>query len=224
MTGSSRGRESYAQRRARRAEVDDPEVVLAAALRYLEARARSVTETRRRLSEAGYRDELVDGAIERLIALGLLDDEAFARHWVESRDRARPRGEVALRRELRLRGIDPAIVDAVLAERRASAAGRFAGEPPASHGDAIVDPDEVAAHRLLERRRRDLERVSDPRKRRARAYALLARNGFGPEIAARLAASLAGLGEDAADGPGEAAQDAAVTASDRPRDQDTGAG
>jgi len=224
MTGSSRGRESYAQRRARRAEVDDPEVVLAAALRYLEARARSVTETRRRLSEAGYRDELVDGAIERLIALGLLDDEAFARHWVESRDRARPRGEVALRRELRLRGVDPAIVDAVLAERRAPAAVRLSGEPPESHGDAVVDPDEAAARRLLERRRRDLERVTDPRKRRARAYALLARNGFGPEIAARLAASLAGLGEDAADGPGEAAQDAAVTASDRPRDQDTGAG
>ena len=50
------------------------------------------------------------------------------------------------------------------------------------------DPDEAAAAKLLERRRRDLERVADPRKRRARAYALLARNGFGPEIASRLSA------------------------------------
>ncbi len=50
------------------------------------------------------------------------------------------------------------------------------------------DPDEAAARRLLERRRRDLDRVADPRKRRARAYALLARNGFSPDIAARLAA------------------------------------
>ena len=216
MTGSPRRRESYAQRRARRADVDDPEVVLAAALRYLEARARSVAETRRRLSEAGYRDELVDGAIQRLVALGLLDDEAFARHWVESRDRARPRGEVALRRELRLRGIDPAIVDGVLADRRGRAADRHPGEPPESHREVIVDPDEAAARRLLDRRRRDLDRVTDPRKRRARAYALLARNGFGPEIAARLAASLADVGEDAADGSEEAGQGAPVTAGDTP--------
>ena len=34
----------------------------------------------------------------------MLDDEAFARAWVESRDRARPRGERALRAELRQKG------------------------------------------------------------------------------------------------------------------------
>ena len=73
------GDESYAERRARRAAIDDPEVVLEAALRFLEARARSVAESRRRLTEAGYRPELVEGAIARLLALGLLDDEAFAR-------------------------------------------------------------------------------------------------------------------------------------------------
>ena len=36
--------------------------------------------------------------------LGMLDDETFARAWVESRDRARPRGERAIREELRLKG------------------------------------------------------------------------------------------------------------------------
>ena len=61
-------RESYAERRAKRAEIDDPEVVLAAALRYLEVRARSVFEMRRRLTEAGYRPELVDGAVARLLS------------------------------------------------------------------------------------------------------------------------------------------------------------
>jgi SOS response regulatory protein OraA/RecX len=196
-----RPRESYAERRAQRAAIDDPEVVLAAAFRFLEARARSVAETRRRLSDAGYRTDLIDSAVARLLEIGLLDDEAFARHWIESRDRARPRGTIALKRELRLRGVDGAIVDAALDERRveslAPGASGAAGAEDCDEGmdgraSLGVDPDEAAARRLLDRRRRDLDRVSDPRKRRARAYALLARNGFGPEIAARLASALDG--------------------------------
>ncbi len=192
-------RESYAERRARRAEVDDPEVVLAAGFRFLEARARSVAEVRRRLGDAGYRPELVEGAITRLLEIGLLDDEAFARHWVESRDRARPRGEMALKRELRLRGVDAQVVTAILEERAAGVSDdRF--DAPGSGSDEAdedrVDPDETAARRLLDRRRRDLERVADPRKRRARAYALLARNGFGPEIASRLSAGLIAAAEE----------------------------
>lgn len=188
-----RPRDSYAERRDRRAGIDDPEVVLAAALRYLETRARSVEETRRRLTDAGYRPVLVAGAIERLSAIGILDDEAFARLWVESRDRARPRGEIALKRELRLRGIDPALIERVLEGRRTSGPEAGPGWPDSSEHlsdrpSDDVGPDEAAALRLLERRRRDLDRVADPRKRRARAYALLARNGFDPEICSRLSA------------------------------------
>jgi regulatory protein len=182
-------RESHAERRARRAEIDDPEVVLAAGFRFLEARARSVAEVRRRLTDAGYRAELIEGAIARLLAIGLLDDEAFARHWVESRDRARPRGEIALKRELRLRGVDAQVIVTVLDERRlGDADDPFGAFDQMDDSAERVEPDEAAASRLLERRRRDLERVADPRKRRARAYALLARNGFGPEVAGRLAA------------------------------------
>jgi SOS response regulatory protein OraA/RecX len=192
-------RESFAERRAGRAAIDDPEVVLAAAFRFLEARARSVAETRRRLSDAGFRPELIDGAIARLLAIGLLDDEAFARHWVESRDRARPRGEIALKRELRLRGVDPGVIAAAIDARgSADMDDPFGAAPDADDADQRLDPDETAAARLLERRRRDLDRVADPRKRRARAYALLARNGFGPEIASRLSA---GFGASAAEEP-----------------------
>ena len=186
-----RPRESYTERRARRAEIDDPELVLGAALRYLETRARSVAETRRRLTDAGYRPELVEAAIDRLLALGILDDDAFARQWVESRDRARPRGEIALKRELWQRGIAQPVIEAVLDERRT---GNVEDGPSGSSqeiaGSERVAPDEAAALRLLERRRRELERVTDPRKRRARAYALLARNGFDSEISCRLSAAL----------------------------------
>src|SRR5512146_1728847 len=97
---------SLAERRERRAAVDDPAEVVDAAARFLEARPRSVAEVRRRLLTAGYRAPLVDAAIERLTGLRYLDDEAFARAWVESRARARPRGEIALRRELRLTGVE----------------------------------------------------------------------------------------------------------------------
>ena len=70
------------------------------------------------MAGAGYRTDLVDGAIARMADLGMLDDEAFARAWVESRDRARPRGERAIREELRLKGIHRETVDLVLGERR----------------------------------------------------------------------------------------------------------
>jgi regulatory protein len=144
--------------------------VLEAALRFLESRARSEAEVRRRLTTAGYRPELVDGAISRLAQLGILDDEAFARAWVESRDRARPRGERALRRELSLKGVEREVLDEVLEDRRDAA------------GDDGTNVDLEAARRLLARNARSLERVPDPRARRQRAYALLARNGFDPDV------------------------------------------
>ena len=176
-------RGSLAERRAARAEVDDPAVVLEAALRFLEARARSEAEVRRRLTYAGYRPDLIDGAVVRLTELGVLDDESFARAWVESRDRARPRGERALRRELALKGVDRAVSDEVLDERRDAAAG-----------DGIL-VDLEAARRLLARNDRSLARVADPRVRRQRAYALLARNGFDPDVCREASAEVVAAAE-----------------------------
>lgn len=156
-------------RRERRAGVDDPNVVMEAAAAFLAVRPRSVAETRRRLRHLGYRHDLVDSVVERLVQMGYLDDAAFARAWLESRDRARPRGEVALRRELALKGIDSHVIDAALGERAEAA-------------DATgADADAAGALRLLERREAALLREPDERKRRQKAYALLARNGFAPD-------------------------------------------
>ncbi len=163
-------------------------MVLAAAARFLEARSRSVDETRRRLLDAGYLGPLVDGAVARLVELGLLDDEAFARAWVASRDRAHPRGERALRTELVRKGIDRGVIDAVLAER---AAGIDPSTVSTVRAPAPGEADDAAALRLLERRRRTLERITDARLRRSRAYGLLARHGFDPDTAARAATRFA---------------------------------
>ncbi|GAC1665869.1 MAG: hypothetical protein NVS9B8_07030 [Candidatus Limnocylindrales bacterium] len=176
-----RSKESLAAGRERRGAIDDPAIVLEAAARFLEVRSRSVAEVRRRLGRAGYRPSLIDDAVTRLTELGMLDDAAFGRAWVESRDRARPRGEIALRRELALKGVDRTIVDDLLERRRDGADG------PDGLGE---NSDLAGAHRLLARNERALARVGDPRQRRQRAYALLARNGFDPETCRAASAAL----------------------------------
>jgi regulatory protein len=201
-TPARRSRETPTERRERRASVNDAADVLDAAARFLEARSRSVAEVRRRLVTAGYRPELVDEAVSRLVQQGYLDDEAFARAWVESRDRARPRGERALRLELIQKGIARETIDAVIDEREAG--NRQGGSPTETDGESVeeqgLSADEAAARRLIERNRRALLRETDPRKRRQRAYALLARSGFDPETSRTVAASVADLdGADESD-------------------------
>jgi len=197
-------RESLADRRSRRAAVDDPAEVLAAAARFLEARPRSTDETRRRLRDAGYRVDLVAAALDRLTELGYLDDAAFARTWVESRDRARPRGARALRDELRRKGVATVDAEAALAAREARASGEDPDDPRAAPGAAeraLSDAsDGAAAAALLARKAAGLLREPDSRKRRAKAYALLARAGFDPGTAGRAAAAWVGqapAGDDA---------------------------
>jgi len=198
-----RRRESFGERRDRRAAVDDPAVVLEAAARFLEVRSRSVAEVRRRLTGNGYRPDLVDGAIERMTDLGMLDDGAFARAWVESRDRSRPRGERAIRAELGQKGVDRAIVDAVLAGRRAGGVGGADPDEPVDPERGPVSADRAAAERLMAKHARSLARTADPRQRRARAYALLARNGFDPETCREVGAMAASGWDDGGDASGD---------------------
>jgi regulatory protein len=183
---TSKPRELPAQKRERLGRVDDPQVVLDAGLRFLETRPRSVAEVRRRLAQAGYREVLVSAALDKLSEYGMLDDEAFAQMWVESRDRASPRGEHALMLELRQKGIDPTIVAATLLARREAAAQWDGGAPDDDAAIAHDSPDEAGARRLLARHARTLERVADPRVRRQKAYMLLARKGFGPDVASAI--------------------------------------
>jgi regulatory protein len=169
-----------AERREQRSRVDSIGEVLDAAARYLEARPRAEAEIRRSLLHLGYRSDLVEEAVARLVELHYLDDEAFARAWVDSRDRASPRGEHALRAELGRKGVDRSVIDEILGERRDDARVRVA----AIGDEAQPSADEAAARRLLDKRRPALMREADPRKRRQKAYALLARGGFGPDVCA----------------------------------------
>jgi regulatory protein len=152
----------------------DPAPVMEAAATFLGVRPRSVAETHKRLRQLGYPQTLVDSVVEKLIEMEYLDDDAFARAWIESRDRAKPRGEAALRRELAFKGIERSVVDAVLGERLDA---------------SEADPNRTAADALLNRKRSAIERESDLVRRRQKAYALLARNGFDPETCREAASS-----------------------------------
>jgi len=179
---------------------------MAAGMRLLETQSRTVSDLRARLLRSGYPAGLVEATTERLEELRLLDDAAYARAWLESRDRGRPRGERVLRQELRQRGVPIEVAATALDERREAgappdvAARGFHGLDDGGLAESPESPasaDEAAAARLLERRSAALSRVTDPRARRQRAYALLARNGFDPGVAARVAASVTDLSSDA---------------------------
>jgi regulatory protein len=186
-------REAVEARRARRAAEVDPGVVMEAAAAFLAVRSRSVEETRRRLNHLGYPAALCDQVVDRLVELRYLDDLAFARAWVESRDRARPRAAMTLRRELQLKGVPDETVAEVLADRAQQAQARAAEDE-----DAPLDADRDAARKLVERRASTFRREADPRRRRQKAYALLARNGFAPDICHEVASSVAEADDDEA--------------------------
>jgi regulatory protein len=189
------GKPTPAERRDQRAQVESVGEVLDAAARFLEARPRSEAEVRGRLVRLGYRRDLVDEAVRRLVELRYLDDEAFARSWVDSRDRSRPRGEHALRTELGRKGVDRAVVDGILDERREDALLRAS----AIDDLAPMSADEDAAERLLARKLGPIQREPDARKRRQKAYALLARSGFSPDVCARVSRRVVDAASDPAD-------------------------
>jgi regulatory protein len=89
---------------------------LQSAMRLIETRPRSIAELRQRLRVKRCSDPAIDHAIARLSDLGLLDDAAFSRTWVENRRAFRPRGSLALRAELRRKGVARELIDAALAE------------------------------------------------------------------------------------------------------------
>jgi regulatory protein len=87
------------------------------AVRYLATRPRSVAEIHRHLRGKRFEDDAIAKAIDKLRAQRYVDDEAFARFWLEQRERFRPRGDRGLRSELLGKGISRDVVELVLGER-----------------------------------------------------------------------------------------------------------
>ena len=87
-----------------------------AALRLLGVRARSRAEIAERLARRDFDQPTIDDVLARLEESGLIDDDEFAREWAGSRSRYSGRGRLALRRELRTKGVAAHTIEAALAE------------------------------------------------------------------------------------------------------------
>ncbi len=110
------GKALNAEEYTRLERLESADKAFQAALRFLEARPRSATEVRERLTRKEYAPEAIDTALARLAQLELIDDAAFARMWVEHRQTIRPRGISALRDELRRKGIAAELAAHVLSD------------------------------------------------------------------------------------------------------------
>lgn len=101
---------------ARLRRQDTVEKARALALEFLAPRPRSEAEVRQRLARKGVEPATIAEVLDRLRELRLVDDEAFARFWVENRASFRPRGARGLRHELRQKGVAAEVIDRVLAD------------------------------------------------------------------------------------------------------------
>jgi regulatory protein len=91
---------------------------LAIALHFLKFRPRSVFEVEKKLKSKKFAEKEIDRVTSVLKKEKLLDDEKFAKMWVESRNNLRPSGSYVLKMELRRLGIADDIIEKVLTPQR----------------------------------------------------------------------------------------------------------
>lgn len=96
---------------------------------YLYRKTRSTTTRSRRTGEVverpGVSQVVADRVYERLVEKGYVDDERFARYWVENRSQTKGASQRKLRLELRAKGVDTSLVDRLLRETERSDAGEI---------------------------------------------------------------------------------------------------
>ena len=83
----------------------------ALSLRYLSYRPRSEKEIRDYLMRKKSSPEIIEHVISKLNDHKFLDDGEFARMWIESRNRSKPRSQRLLRLELKRKGIADEILE-----------------------------------------------------------------------------------------------------------------
>jgi regulatory protein len=137
----------------------DPEAVgRKILLDQLTGRARSRAELATKLARKRVPPEVAGRLLDRFEEVGLVDDAAFAREWVQTRQAGRGLARRALAVELQRKGVDAEVVTEAVS--------------------AVEPDDEVEAARALVRRKlRSLGRVDRPTQER-RLHGMLARKGY----------------------------------------------
>jgi regulatory protein len=111
------GQELSAEKIAALQAEDANESTYQKALHFLSYRPRSSAEVRQNLVKRGTPADLVEETVDRLQRAGLVNDQEFARIWIENRNTFQPRSKSALRMELRRKGLSDEIVQPVLDEQ-----------------------------------------------------------------------------------------------------------
>lgn len=122
---------------------------------------------RSRLKLKGHGEEAVEAVVEGLRKIGEIDDVKFAHLWVESRMHMNPIGDMALRRELKEKGVPESIIEATLQEK-------------------ALNYDEYNVAFTIARERFKQFAKIDKRKALKRLYDYLSRKGFGYDIVNRV--------------------------------------
>ena len=133
-------------------------------LRLLTVRARTRAELAGHLAKRGFPDDAADAVLNRLEAVGLIDDEDFAEQWVRSRQANAGKGKRALAAELRTKGVEAELIAGVL--------------------DCIdAGAERSRAEQLVERRLRREVLGGDDAKVVRRLVGMLARRGYSQSMA-----------------------------------------
>jgi regulatory protein len=159
IAGLGSGHALDASATERLAEAADVEAAYRTVLRALERRPHARADLGRRLVRRGLAPAAIEAALVRADQAGLLDDQAFARHYVATRAE-RGRGPARLARDLSSMGVARASIDLAIAEQWPDDADRRAM------------PVALAAKRAAQLR--NLPRAV----KRRRLLAYLARRGF----------------------------------------------
>lgn len=152
---------------ADRGPMADPEsVARTIVLTKLTARSRSRQELADALARRGVPDDVADRVLDRFGEVGLVDDAAFAKSWVESRQTSRGLSRRALGLELRRKGVDSEIVEESL--------------------ESIDDETEYDAARALVEKKLRSTRTADPQARWRQLVGVVARRGYSPALSMRV--------------------------------------
>jgi regulatory protein len=133
-------------------------VARAILLDQLTGRARSRSELREKLAKKNVPHELAERLLDRFEEVGLVDDEAFARSWVQARQSGKGLARRALAQELRRKGVDDEVAHVALDE-------------------VDAEDEEEAARALVRRRLRTVARLDRDTAAR-RLSGMLARKGY----------------------------------------------
>jgi regulatory protein len=135
-------------------------------LRLLTAEPRTRAELAQALRRDGIPAEAAETVLSRFTDVGLIDDAAFARAWVESRHYSRGLSRRTLSAELRRHGVDTEEIREAV--------------------DTLDPEQEVATARRLVEQKMASTRGQPPEVRARRTAGLLARKGYPPGLAYRL--------------------------------------